>query len=478
MNVFSQDTLLDFASDYYSGAELHVTDVASREFMFRFGAGYHQRHQHFPTMEAARKALVAKPPHHFYSSVAYYLDPGFKDLSSKDGRISDPLSAPAHLPECVVDSCICAGEIDDLPGSMLKKGWQGADLFFDLDGDHLPGVEGYMDLLEKVSKDALRLYDDFLIQSHGILPEEIDIRFSGSRGFHFYVDHEFYQTMNRPMREGMQNDILGNEINKSALVEKVSHSTDKYANEKVALKLHSVDWFGWASRFTKTMFDMCKDLLAMLPEDREETVRSWWPRKTTSKSGTYKRPRWVATDREGNLVNPPKKVNGRAISPITKMLSDRRIIKRLAETGDLTWAFNNVGLTGAMGQNSFIEMVMQQAQLRYGCEIDPILADIKRQHRVPGSLHLGRGMPCFRIDADMLGDIPALLTRASEIIGGTMVSTKLHNDITIDLGAPIEYTAGIHEMPRWKALLAVCADEKQTKRKKADASTAIETPAI
>jgi DNA primase small subunit len=460
--MFSQHTLLDYVSVYYADADLRMSDVPNREFMCRYER-FSKRHMHFPTLDTLKQELVRRPPYHLYAGAALYLDAEFRDTSKLDAWV-DP-----------------EGDGLQEPGSMLKKGRQGTDLFFDLDCDHLPGVSGYMNSLESIGKDALRLHDDFLIEDYGWTEDDIDIRFSGSRGFHFYIEDPSARRMSQNERTMIQNHVLGNGLTRSALLEERQRHSNKWGVERASYNLHSTEWSGWASRFTKTYFDMCKDLL-VLPsvEEREATIRSWWPRKTgSSKPGFFKRPKWVATDKDGKLTDPPKRVNGRAVSPIVEMLTNRRIVKRVADSGNLTWGFNTVGLTGVSAQKSFIEMVVQQAQQRYGCEIDPLTDDITRQLRVPGSLHLGKGLPCFSIEKELLEDIPTLLMKASEITGSQMVSTRLYNDVTIDIGRDASYSAGIHELPRWKALMLVCEDTKQTvKRKKADAPVKTEAPTV
>ena len=43
---------------------------------------------------------------------------------------------------------------------MAEKGWLGADLIFDLDGDHLPGVSDndFPGMMEKIQEQACLLY--------------------------------------------------------------------------------------------------------------------------------------------------------------------------------------------------------------------------------------------------------------------------------------------------------------------------------
>ena len=75
----------------------------SREWMFiPWGDKPPDRHRGFSDRFALHNYLRTKSPHSCFHSTAYYTDPSQR--------------------------------------KMLDKGWKGADLIFDLDGDHLPGV--------------------------------------------------------------------------------------------------------------------------------------------------------------------------------------------------------------------------------------------------------------------------------------------------------------------------------------------------
>src|SRR5699024_11788069 len=74
-----------------------------------------------------------------------------------------------------------AGRYDDpAANAMDEKGWQGSDLVFDLDADHLPTVElgedSYGEMLAKCKKALLRLLD-FLENDFGF--RDLTIVFSG-----------------------------------------------------------------------------------------------------------------------------------------------------------------------------------------------------------------------------------------------------------------------------------------------------------
>ena len=72
---------------------------------------------------------------------------------------------------------------------MLDKGWKGADLIFDLDGDHLPGVSDrdFPSMLELIQEQAWTLWSDFLSPGGGGEEKYLQVSFSGHRGFHIHL---------------------------------------------------------------------------------------------------------------------------------------------------------------------------------------------------------------------------------------------------------------------------------------------------
>ncbi len=77
---------------------------------------------------------------------------------------------------------------------MANKGWLGADLIFDLDADHVVTENelsrySYEDLLELVKKETVKLID-FLLNDFGFHEDDVELVFSGSRGYHIHIKTE------------------------------------------------------------------------------------------------------------------------------------------------------------------------------------------------------------------------------------------------------------------------------------------------
>jgi DNA primase small subunit len=71
---------------------------------------------------------------------------------------------------------------------MADKDWIGADLIFDLDGDHLPGVSDrdFPGMLDLIQEQAWTLWSEFLHPEFGFTEEHLHVTFSGHRGFHLH----------------------------------------------------------------------------------------------------------------------------------------------------------------------------------------------------------------------------------------------------------------------------------------------------
>ena len=146
---------LRFAQYYQS---LTTTDLwtpprlRNREWMFiPWGGRAVDRHRGFASHSQLLGYLQQRGPHSSFHSTAYYRNP--------NERI------------------------------MNEKGWLGADLIFDLDGDHLPGVSDadFPTMIEKIQEQAWSLWSDFLEPEFGISREHSQFSFSGHRGFHIHV---------------------------------------------------------------------------------------------------------------------------------------------------------------------------------------------------------------------------------------------------------------------------------------------------
>tara|TARA_B110000881_G_C18575603_1_gene518339 strand:+ start:425 stop:1399 length:975 start_codon:yes stop_codon:yes gene_type:complete len=98
---------------------------------------------------------------------------------------------------------------------MLDKEWLGADLIFDLDGDHLPGVSDrdFPTMINLIQEQAWSLWSDFLEPEFGFKEEHVQTSFSGHRGFHIHVRDPNLFHLDSNARRELVNHIRGEGIN-------------------------------------------------------------------------------------------------------------------------------------------------------------------------------------------------------------------------------------------------------------------------
>jgi DNA primase small subunit len=115
-----------------------------------FGGGMPLRHRAFDSSQHLRRFLVEKTPHSTFYSTAYWRHPDEYKMDEKE--------------------------------------WLGADLIFDLDGDHLPGIDDldFISMLEHIQVQAHKLWNDFLNPEFGFEEKYLQVTFSGHRGYHLH----------------------------------------------------------------------------------------------------------------------------------------------------------------------------------------------------------------------------------------------------------------------------------------------------
>ncbi len=168
MNDLSITKAKEFFHLYYSNIKnpeiFGIRKLEMREIAFSFfdKAGM-TRHTSFSSPGKMMSFINENIPQHFYYSSAYYESPS-EDMDSKK--------------------------------------WKGADLIFDIDGDHIEGAEkmSYSVMLGEVKKELKKLIillrDDFDLNWNNM-----EVVFSGSRGYHVHVYNIFNDIESQERRE-------------------------------------------------------------------------------------------------------------------------------------------------------------------------------------------------------------------------------------------------------------------------------------
>ena len=293
-----------------------------------FGGGTPIRHKSFSDMNEVRKFICERPQHSCFYSTAYWKKPHELKMAEKD--------------------------------------WLGADLIFDLDGDHLPGVtdKDFPAMIEVIQEQAWSLWNDFLQPDFGFKEEYLQVTFSGHRGFHLhYRDPQFFHLDSEARRE-LVSHIRGEGVEVSDLLER---SRNPNAT-------------GWAKRVSKGI----KSVVAKLDDIHSGDTNTL--RIMTANLQDM-------MDREGL-----KGLRGKtSVEKLAELMQEPNRRERVID-GRIT-ALNNHGLL-------FQNLIRADSSVVLGNagETDEVVTiDTRRQIRWPGSLHGKSGMrvtefPLARLD--------------------------------------------------------------------------------
>ena len=320
---------------YYQNATLWSPPrIKTREWMFiPFGGAPPLRHKSFSDVGQVKSFLSQRAMHSCFYSTAYW-------------------RRPYEL-------------------KMADKLWQGADLIFDLDGDHLPGVtdRDFPGMLEVIQDQAWALWNDFLEPEFGFSEDHLQVTFSGHRGFHLhYRDPRLFH------------------LDSEARRELVSHIRGEGVDVQGGLaRYHDRDAKGWTQRIRDGMDAMIATLRSI---NRGDDGSSSELRRLEAALQSLQ-------DREGNTSQR----SATAIKRLAELMDHDNRVQRLKE--------GKFELLGNY-QTLFLNLLKADASVVLGSagETDEVVTiDVRRQIRWPTSLHGKSGMrvsefPLARLDPD------------------------------------------------------------------------------
>lgn len=309
-------------------------------------------------------------------------------------------SSPPH-------SCFHSTAYYDRPSEykMADKGWRGADLIFDLDGDHLVGVDAldFPSMLNEIQEQAFRLWNDFLEPDFGFKSEKATFSFSGHRGFHIHYRHPSILHLDSKARQEIVSHISG-------------------ANLKIEMVLGNSD-LAWGRRIRRGI-DSVLDRLQEFHESSDVNRRA-----------LYRGLRSSALIGIIGMARPPS-MSEKAMLKLAEMSvnSDRR--RRLKNsTMNMSRQFGKQG-------DLFLALIRgdQSVVLDQAAENDDnVTVDVRRVIRWIGSLHGKAGLrvtefPVERLDPDGSNAFDAL-SEAIIFSRQKRESVKLElDDITARIG--------------------------------------------
>jgi DNA primase small subunit len=303
----------------------------------------------------------------------------------------------------------------DRPGadSMGQKGWRGSDLVFDIDADHLPGVdedEGYGEMLE-AGKRALVDLLDFLVEDFAF--RDLTVVFSGGRGYHVHVRDESVLELSREERREVVDYVRGlgiefEDLVRTETVEGLGRSTpaDKRTLSTVG---------GWSRRVHGHVLSLVEEVAAMDEGAAIERLREF--------------------DGVGE---------GKARAALNVIRENRGAIE--AGNVDVHPAFFGIA-----------RQVAAQARERDGSPIDePVTTDINRLIRLPGSLHGGTGLRVTPIEREEVADFDPLSDAVAETFLGERIMVDVTEPGSVTLGGEkVNLDAGTQSVPEHVGVFAM-----------------------
>ncbi|MFB6085573.1 MAG: DNA primase small subunit PriS [Halodesulfurarchaeum sp.] len=305
-----------------------------------------------------------------------------------------------------------AGRYEDPSAkSMEEKGWLGSDLVFDLDADHLPGVNptenSYAEMLA-ACKDALLRLLDLLERDFGF--EDLSITFSGGRGYHVHVRDPSIQSLDREQRREVVEYVRGSGLSLESLLteEPVAGRGRKTPTTRRSLPTSG----GWGRRVVSRVQALTEELLELEEEAAIERL----------------------TEFQGV---------GETKAEAVLSVLERNTDAVMAGNVDVHPAFLPV-----------VRAMVQEAVETDASAIDePVTTDTHRLIRLPGSLHGGSGLRVVPLAREEVTDFDPLQEAIPETFRGHEIGVDVTADRTVELdGESLSVRPGYQQLPEYAGI--------------------------
>jgi DNA primase small subunit len=387
-------------AEYYKGHEPDWPPrFGAREWAFFLWDGKGMlRHTAFLSQAKLMQFLGSSGPRHVYYSSAYYQKPAAQ--------------------------------------TMGQKGWLGADLIFDIDADHIKGAENltYRQMLDKVKEEIIKLVDEYLLRDLAFDEKDLELVFSGGRGYHVHVRDPRVWELDSHERKEVVDYIMATDLNTEELFDK----------KPVAVggsKEHPKTYFkyilpdsregGWRGRFSNSIKKYVTILEKMEKKDAIKELEQG--------EGIGEK---MAIKIYGILFD--KRPNGpRGVDT----LRERNIVELFDEEKT---------------RNAFTKLVIDKTK-GYAGEADaPVTKDVNRLIRLPGSLH---GKSSLRVIPLSLDDVAAFDPLVDAVVfGDEPMKVVLKKDLKFDIkGQAYDLKAGEAELPQHAAIFLMARGEATIK---------------
>lgn len=384
MNSRTQNYIQGRFGDYYRTLDVtYPPETYSREFAFIPWTDSDKtimaRHRSNHSIGGVDNFLKRNPPKHMYYSAARYENP-------------------------------------DQKGGMSKKGWNGADLIFDLDADHFPTAQTEstkQDLLKK-AKDKLQQLINLMQSDFGF--NDMFIVFSGNRGYHLHIRDESIRNIESKQREEIADYVTANGLEIPSLI----RPNYERGSNKREIKTEG----GWGKHLFNEFLE--------------------WGRQIAEK--------------------PVKE----AINELTRY---DQIGEKRAENIYNTFTANHTSLEkgnmeiGGVGMRILFKQFANDKIEHLTVPIDvPVTTDTHRLIRFPGSLHGKTGLITKPVDQENLSTFSPLDDAIPERFKGKEITVDVHEDQTIYLNGKEHYiSAGVQKIDEYVGIYLMSQGKAEKK---------------
>ncbi|WP_416840984.1 DNA primase small subunit PriS [Haloferax sp. DFSO52] len=333
--------------DYYRSTDIPLPPAPNeREWgVIPWSAGGTRMHRHQSLLDLGDLSdyLARSAPRHVYFSSARFANPG-------------------------------ASSMDD-------KEWREADLVFDIDADHLPGVDPeetpYAEMLDAGKRALLDLLD---ILETDFAFEEMQAVFSGGRGYHVHVRDESVRGLDSEARREVVDYVRAIDLDFDGLIETRQYGT----TTRRVLRTEG----GWGQRTHRRLLAFIDDLMEL---------------------------------EEAAALERLKELDGIGDGRAKTILGAFRNNPDAIREGNVE--------AGGPGVRTLVNALARETITEETSPIDePVTTDTKRLIRLPKSLHGGSGLVVEPLDRDEIESFDPLVDAVPDRFRG--------RDITVEVTDP------------------------------------------
>ncbi len=459
MNFRTKQYLRKRFGDYYQTSNLTLPpELERREWGFIFFDELPEvvmrRHKAFSRENEAFDYIRGMVPAHVYHSAAYYQFAG--------------------------------------AATMKEKQWQGADLIFDLDADHLPmKARSYAEMLSNVKTETMKLLD-FLLEDFGFPENNISVVFSGGRGYHIHVRDPKVLALESAERREIVDYLSGIGLSTDILIKPEKYiliDTGKFKKKELQSprKVSSFDdvseGFGWGKRISRYITHFLKDISTKDEIDAINEMREIIKNYNFKKIYTETLPNDIV-ELIIQMKNENQKISTRKIAEevgvsekkvrellIVNDLKDftieaRQKLKKIKNKAQNPKALDMIESKGIIDDPYLFDAIVQKAidensiNLGSAHTDEPVTADIRRLIRMSSSLHGGSGMRVVPLTLSELSRFEplndAVVFSEKETKIDVLKPLKPQNSMVEMKGKSFTVTEGINTLPEYAAMYLMC----------------------